>query len=86
VRRAALAALLLAACAPAFAELSEFEGRIVAAVKSRSAEAIRFLEKTVHVNSGTLNTDGSARGRPPLRGGARAARLPHALGSSCRRR
>ena len=40
------------------AQLSDVEQRIVAAIKSRSPAALEFLEKTVRINSGTLNVDG----------------------------
>ena len=42
----------------AHAELSDAEQRIVATIKSRSPAALEFLEKTVRINSGTLNVDG----------------------------
>ena len=44
--------------ASARAELSAVEARIVASVKERSAAAIELLERSVHVNSGTMNHDG----------------------------
>lgn len=40
------------------AELSALEQRIVAAVKERSPAALQFLERTVNVNSGTMNFAG----------------------------
>lgn len=43
---------------PAAAELSTIEQRIVAAVKSRTADAIKLLEQSVNINSGTMNHDG----------------------------
>jgi glutamate carboxypeptidase len=39
-------------------ELSAVEQRIVAAVKARSPAALQFLERTVNVNSGTMNFAG----------------------------
>jgi glutamate carboxypeptidase len=42
----------------AFAQLSDVEQRIVAAVKQRSPAALELLEKTVRINSGTLNPEG----------------------------
>jgi len=50
--------LLTLAAAPARAELSAVESRIVEAVKARSPAALALLEKSVHINSGTLNTEG----------------------------
>ena len=55
--RLLLAAICLAATA-AQAQLSETEGRIVAAVKERSPAALALLERAVRINSGTLNPDG----------------------------
>ena len=53
------AAVLAAAIAvPAAAQLSAPEQAIVAAVKARSPEALRLLERAVNVNSGTLNLEG----------------------------
>lgn len=40
------------------AQLSDTEQRIVAAVKRRTPEALELLEKSVRINSGTLNTEG----------------------------
>ena len=52
------AVLLVAAATSASAQLSETEQRIVAAVKERSPAALQLLEKSVRVNSGTLNPEG----------------------------
>ena len=52
-----LAALSLAV-GSVWAELSAFERRIVEAVKARSSAALSLLERSVNINSGTLNTDG----------------------------
>src|SRR5881394_368467 len=57
MRKLLFAALLLAATA-AQAQLSDTEQRIVAAVKERTPAALQLLEKSVRVNSGTLNPDG----------------------------
>jgi len=54
-------ALLLAAlfaCGAAQAQLTETEQRIVAAVKQRTPQALELLERSVRINSGTLNADG----------------------------
>ena len=40
------------------AQLSETEQRIVAAVKQRTPAALQLLEKSVRINSGTLNPEG----------------------------
>ena len=40
------------------AELSATEKNIVAAVKARSPAALQFLERTVNINSGTMNLEG----------------------------
>ena len=42
----------------ALAQLSEPEQRIVAAVKERSPAALQLLERSVRIDSGTLNPDG----------------------------
>jgi glutamate carboxypeptidase len=42
----------------AFAQLSDTEQRIVAAVKQRTPAALELLEKSVRINSGTLNPEG----------------------------
>ena len=56
---AAFTALTGFVTAPAWAaELSPVEQRIVAAVKGRSPAALQFLERTVNVNSGTMNFAG----------------------------
>jgi len=57
-QRAVLAALLALLAADAAAALTAAEQRIVAAVKERSDAALQFLERTVNVNSGTLNPEG----------------------------
>ena len=48
------------ACAavPAFAQLTDTEQRIVAAVRQRMPAALELLEKSVSINSGTLNPEG----------------------------
>src|SRR5437016_10185346 len=57
-QRAVLAALLALLAADAAAAITGAEQRIVAAVKERSDAALQFLERTVNVNSGTLNPEG----------------------------
>src|SRR3989440_6502532 len=57
-QRAVLAALLALVAADAAAALTAAERQIVAAVKERSGAALQFLERTVNVNSGTLNPEG----------------------------
>jgi glutamate carboxypeptidase len=52
---AALAALALAGPARA---LEPVEARMVESIKGRSEAALQFLEKTVRVNSGTMNVEG----------------------------
>jgi len=49
---------LFIAVSPAQAQLSDAEQRIVAAVKQRSPQALELLERTVRINSGTLNVEG----------------------------
>ena len=44
--------------ANALAQLSDTEQRIVAAVKQRSPAALQLLERSVRINSGTLNPEG----------------------------
>jgi len=51
-------AALAALAANAFAQLSDDEQRIVAAVKQRTPAALQLLEKSVRINSGTLNPEG----------------------------
>ena len=51
----ALSALLAAS---AHAQLTDTEQRIVAAVKQRTPAALELLEKSVRINSGTLNPEG----------------------------
>ncbi len=58
LRRLLAFSVLVAALTPAGADISAVEQRIAEAVKARSAAAITLLEKSVLVNSGTLNTDG----------------------------
>ena len=53
-----LAAGVSASAFPANAQLSPVEQKIVAAVKARSEAALQFLERTVNINSGTMNHDG----------------------------
>jgi glutamate carboxypeptidase len=55
--RILIGAALLAA-ATAHAQLTETEQRIVAAVKHNNPAALQLLEKSVRVNSGTLNPEG----------------------------
>lgn len=54
---AAVTALILLG-GTAHAQLSQTEQRIVAAVKQRMPEALALLEKSVRINSGTLNPEG----------------------------
>ena len=51
-------AVLLAFATAAHAQLNDTEQRIVAAVKERTPAALQLLEKSVRVNSGTLNPEG----------------------------
>jgi len=51
-------AVLLTLATAASAQLDETEQRIAAAVKERSPAALQLLEKSVRVNSGTLNPEG----------------------------
>ena len=53
-----LAVLSSSACLPAAAALTDIENRIVERVKARSPQAIELLERTVRVNSGTMNAEG----------------------------
>jgi Acetylornithine deacetylase/Succinyl-diaminopimelate desuccinylase and related deacylases len=55
---APVAAFVLYATPLTAAELSATEQKIVAAIKERSDAALKFLEQTVNVNSGTMNHDG----------------------------
>src|SRR5256886_9180977 len=57
-QRAVLAALLALVAADAAGALTAAERQIVAKVKERSGAALQFLERTVNVNSGTLNPEG----------------------------
>jgi len=54
----ALAAFGALTLGTAHAQLTDTEQRIVAAVKQRSPQALELLEKSVRINSGTLNTEG----------------------------
>ena len=56
--RMSVAVVLALATVPASAQLSATEQQIVAAVKSRSEDAIKLLERSVNINSGTMNHDG----------------------------
>lgn len=57
IAKLSLAALAFGALS-AQAQLSETEQRIVEAVKARTPEALTLLERTVRINSGTLNPEG----------------------------
>ncbi len=56
--RLLLTALLLAASTWTHAQLDPAEQRIAAAVKSRTPAALQLLERSVRINSGTLNPEG----------------------------
>ena len=56
MKRLLAIALFAATCAQA--QLTDTEQRIVAAVKQRSPAALELLEKSVRINSGTLNPEG----------------------------
>jgi len=58
ILRAVFLAAAVAASFPALAQLTETEQRIATAVKARSPEALRLLERTVRINSGTMNAAG----------------------------
>ena len=53
-----IAALVHCLAGAAQAQLSDTEQRIVAAVKQRTPQALDLLEKSVRINSGTLNPEG----------------------------
>src|SRR6266545_4754261 len=53
-----LLAVFCFAAAAAHAQLSDMEMRLVAAVKERSPAALALLERSVRINSGTLNPEG----------------------------
>lgn len=53
-----LACLGLGLAAPAQAQLSDTEQRIVAAVRQRAPQALELLERSARINSGTLNPEG----------------------------
>jgi glutamate carboxypeptidase len=53
-----VAILLAAASFTSSAELTPVEQRIVDAVKANNPAALQFLERTVNVNSGTMNPEG----------------------------
>jgi len=57
-RAIAGATVFLFLAGTAHAQLSETEQRIVAAVKQRTPAALELLEKSVRINSGTLNPEG----------------------------
>ena len=57
-RAVAGTALFLLFTGVAHAQLSDTEQRIVAAVKQRTPAALELLEKSVRINSGTLNPEG----------------------------
>ena len=50
------------------AELSKAEQQIIAAVRQRMPAALQLLERTVNVNSGTMNPDGVRRVGAMFRG------------------
>ncbi|ROZ62420.1 M20/M25/M40 family metallo-hydrolase [Ramlibacter sp. WS9] len=54
----ASALLLCFAATAAHAQLTDTEQRIVAAVKQRTPQALELLERSVRINSGTLNPEG----------------------------
>lgn len=54
----ALVTLALASCGAVAAELSPVEQAIVAEVKAGSPQALHLLERSVNINSGTMNLDG----------------------------
>ena len=59
LRRAFIAVCVLVLGGTAAAQqLSDTEQRIAAAVRQRSAAALDLLERSVRINSGTLNTEG----------------------------
>lgn len=57
-KKVALAGAALLLCSLAHAQLSETEQHIAAAVKQRTPAALELLEKSVRINSGTLNPEG----------------------------
>lgn len=56
--RATIVLLALQVLPAAAAELSATEQKLLAAVKSRSPAALQLLERSVNINSGTMNPDG----------------------------
>jgi len=54
----AFVTLALASCGAAAAELSPVEQTIVAEVKAASPKALHLLERSVNINSGTMNLEG----------------------------
>ncbi|HEY4082899.1 MAG TPA: M20/M25/M40 family metallo-hydrolase [Burkholderiaceae bacterium] len=53
-----LLSLVILAVGSAHAQMNDAEQRIANAVKQRSPQALTLLEKSVRINSGTLNTEG----------------------------
>jgi glutamate carboxypeptidase len=58
IKRTLVAAAICLVVTAAAAQLTDTEQRIVAAVKARSPAALELLEKSVRINSGTLNPEG----------------------------
>ena len=58
MRVVAVTAIALFMTGTAHAQLSDTEQRIVAAVKQRAPAALELLERSVRINSGTLNPEG----------------------------
>jgi glutamate carboxypeptidase len=58
IRHLASASALCFVASPALAQLSPVEQQIVAAVQERSADALVLLERSVNINSGTMNHEG----------------------------
>ncbi|OYU72548.1 MAG: hypothetical protein CFE45_39810, partial [Burkholderiales bacterium PBB5] len=58
LHRALVLGVLAVALGPARAQLAPVEQRIAEAVKARSPAALALLEKSVNINSGTLNVEG----------------------------
>ena len=56
--RILLIALLALLYTPLFAQLSKIEKKVAASVDAHHAEAIKFLEQVVNINSGSMNFEG----------------------------
>lgn len=63
MKKRAVFSLLMCACSQAFGSLSSAEQQAVDYIDAHHSQAVTLLEKSVNINSGTMNFEGVKKNR-----------------------